>query len=386
MKIKPFQPNHLSIFLLFLTLLPCTAQDENKKKKTLGERFSTMTGKLMTQKAEGLSGVEVNASVISGLFDMRTEASETKFYPPGTIEGDHAVALTFTKLSGIAMVDLQGKITCDGEPLKSVGLGTFIKVFPMPSYSPRRISIQAANGDEAEFLVNPVPEIEILNVNGQSVMPTIDLSEDLIIAFTNPPGSENTKVSVGLLSDFMGTRTINYFADVTAKEDVVKIPKESFNDATVSGKLGAGQFNKGKNFLVLRRQSYLTDSDLGPDQRKGKLASVTLESAAYASWPVIVKGKQVQEEVLTDLSFAGRFGPDKIGFEIHKPNARKGIPFSKASRFGLGTLVVNGTIFNLKTETTNSVWDLEDFTGWSYLLCARSRTYSSYGYRIFLVF
>ena len=353
------------ILILFITT-PSQAQEENKTKKTLGERFSTMAGKLMTQKSEGLSGIELNATLVSGLFDMRTEVSETKFYPPGTIEGDYAVSLTFTRFSGIGMVDLQGEITCDGEPLKPVGMGTFIKVFPTPSSTERRISIKAANGDDAEFIIKPIPEIEILNVNGQFAMPTIDLGEDLIIAFTNPPGSENTTVSVGLLSDFMGARTINYFAEVTPKEDVIKIPKESFSEAAIGAKLGGGQFNKGKNFLVLRRQSYLTGSKLGPEQRKGKLSTVALESAAYASWPVIVKGKQVEEEVLTELSFAGRFGPEKIGFEIHKPNALKGIPFSKASKFGLGTLVVDGTTFSMKTEVTNNVLDLVDYTGWSY--------------------
>ena len=333
------------------------AQEENKKKKSLGERFSTMTGKLMTQKSDNLSGVSLNATVVSGLFDMRTEATETKFYPEGTREGDHALAVTFLKSSGIGMVDLNGEITCDGEPLKPVGLGTFIKVFKEPAYQPRRLNIKAANGESAEFILNPVPEIEIISVNGGGAMPVIDLAEDLTVTFLNPPGSENTMVSAGLLTDFMGTRSINFFADFPAGEGVVKIPKESFSNASISGKLGAGQFNKGKNFLVLKRKVALTDSELGPEQKKGAISSTTLESVAYASWPVIVKGKQDQG-IVTDLTFSGNFGSEKIGYEVYKPNARTGIPFSRGSNFGLASLTVNGTLYKEETETTSNTWEI----------------------------
>ena len=348
------RPSSIAVFLLipFLVL----GQEENKKKKSLGERFSTMTGKLMTQKSDNLGGVSINASVVSGLFDMRTEVTETKFYPAGTREGDHAVAVTFMKASGIGMVDLQGEVTSDGEPMTPVGLGTFIKVYPEPGYLPRKLAIRSASGETATFILNPVPEIEIIGINGLTDMPIIDLAEDLTVSYINPPGSENTTVSAGLLTDFMGTRSINFFADFPAGEGTVTIPKESFSNASISGKLGAGQFNKGKNFLVLRRQVSLTDAELGPEQQKGPIASTTLQSVAYSSWPVIVKGKQ-EQGVITELSFAGKFSQEKIGYEVFKPNARTGIPFSRGSNFGLASLTVNGTLYKKETEVTSNSWE-----------------------------
>ena len=290
---------------------------------------------------------------------MRTEATETKFYPAGTKEGDYAVALTFLKSSGFGMVDLNGEVLCDGEPLAPVGMGTFMKVYAEPSDRSRTISIRAASGESATFTLHPVPPIEITGVNGGGAMPIIDLAEDLTVTFTNPPGSEKSIISAGLLSDVMGSRTINFFADFPAGEGVVNIPKESFSNATIAGKLGAGQFNKGKNFLVLRRKVILNDSDFGPDQDKGTIPTAVLESVAYASWPVIVKGKQ-EQGIITDLTFAGKFGPSEIGFEASKPNARTGIPFSRGSTFGLASLTVNGSLYKKEVETTSSSWNLSN--------------------------
>ena len=78
---------------MFTSLAQEDDKTTNKKKKGIGERFSGLAGKLLTQKADNLSNVAVSTNVISGLFDMRTDATETKYYPAGTRKGDYAVSV-----------------------------------------------------------------------------------------------------------------------------------------------------------------------------------------------------------------------------------------------------------------------------------------------------
>ena len=351
--------------LLSFAMLPAFAQEDekatNKKKKGIGERFSGLAGKLLTQKADNLSNVAVSTNIISGLFDMRTEATETKYYPAGTREGDYAISVSFLKNQGAGMVELKGEVKCDGVPMESVGLGSYVLVFKEPFTEPKKISIKAENGDAAQFIVKPVPEIEILSVNNERFLPIIDLAEDITVEFTNPPGSENTVINAGLLTDIMGVRAFNYFADFPAKKTKVTIPKEALSNLTVSGPMGAGQLNKGENFFVLERLLKIENSNLGPEQMRGKVPSVTMFARAYSSWRVLVKGKQ-DEGIITTLNFYGKSADGQIGFQVHKPNAQNGIPFSRGSKFGLISLMLNGSLYYTDSKTTQSSFGYTSYT------------------------
>jgi hypothetical protein len=227
--------------------------------------------------------------------------------------------------------------------------------FPEPFTEAKKLEIIAVNGDRAEFILKPVPEIEILSINNDRILPVLDLSEDITVEFTNPPGSENTTVYAGLLTDIMGVRAVNNFADFPAKNNKVTIPKEALSNLTINGKMGAGNFNKGENFFVLERQLKTEMSQLGPEQQPGKIPAVTIIARAYSSWPVIIRGKQ-DEGVISTLSFSGRYGEKGIGFEVYKPNARTGIPFSRGSRFGLVSMTLNGRLYHKEVKSSSSSW------------------------------
>ena len=47
----------------------------------------------------------------------------------------------------------------------------------------------------------------------KSSLPVVDVSEDLEIEIMNPPGAEKTRIKVSLLTDVMGVRAFNHFAD-----------------------------------------------------------------------------------------------------------------------------------------------------------------------------
>jgi hypothetical protein len=160
-------------------------------------------------------------------------------------------------------------------------------------------------------------------------------------------------INAGLLSDIMGVRAFNYFADFPATNTKVNIPKQALSNLTVSGPMGAGQINKGENFFVLERLLKTENSNVGPEQKRGNIPSVTMFARAYSSWRVIVKGKQ-EDGVITTLNFIGKSADKQIGYQVHKPNARTGIPFSRASKFGLSSLMLNGNLYHVDSKTSES--------------------------------
>jgi len=349
-------------YILVITLLMVTVAYSQEKKeaapkktKSLGEKMGDMAGNLLTARTDQLDNCALTATVVSGVYDLRTRTSETKYYPLGTAEGDYAVSITFFKNGGAGLLKLKGEVFCDGQPMEYLGMGSYMMMFREPFTEPKKIRITTEAGDSALILLQPVPEIEILSINNDRILPILDLSEDLTVEFTNPPGSENTRVNAGLLMDLMGARAVNNFADFPATSNKVTIPKEAFSNTEINGRLNAGQFNKGDNFFVLERILKTENSQLGPEQKKGDMPSVTLVAKAYSSWPVIVKGRQ-EDGILAFLNFSGKFSNDKIGFEIYKPNARTGIPFSRGSKFGLASLTLNGRLYHKETHTSKSEW------------------------------
>ncbi len=351
----------LSFFIL--ASLSAFAQDdkktENKKSKNLGEKFSDFAGNLMVAKTDALDNVALTINIVNGIYDMRTKTTETKYYPEGTTEGDNGVSVSLFKNGGTGLYKLKGEIFCDDKPMEYLGIGSYSMAFKEPWSGTKKITIKAESGDVAEFIVGPVPEIEITSMNNDKILPIIDLAEDLTVEYTNPPGSENTEVNASLLTDIMGVRAFNGFANFPAKNTKVTIPKESFSHLTVAGQLNAGQVNKGANWFCLERLKKTEKSALGPEQKPGDLPAVTINQHAYSSWPVIVKGKQ-EDGVVTQLNFSGKYSDDKIGFEVYKPNAHSGIPFSRASKFGLTSLTLNGSLYYQKSTSSTSTWDIGD--------------------------
>lgn len=333
-------------------------QDPNlrKRKLRIGERLGNLSAKVLTGKTADLYEAAMNAQVISGLYDVRVNTSEVKYLPPGSREGDYMVVVNFLKAAGIGMLKIEGAVLCDGDTMEDVGLGAYLMRFPEPFTSEKTIEIHTVNGDKAKFILKPVPEIEIYSVNGDATMPIIDLNEDMELVISNPEGSERSSIKIGLLTDVMGARAFNYFADFKAGPDTISIPKEAFSNLEISGKMNAGQFLKGYNYIIAERDLSVEMSSMGPEQEPGKLATATIHARAYATKPVIVKGKQ-EEGVLTQLEFSGEYG-DKIGFEVYKPNARYGIPLSRGSEFGLVSLSLSGQTYHEETHTEESSWTI----------------------------
>lgn len=335
-----------------------SAPAEKKPKMSIGERLGNITGNLMTAKTDQLDGVVAKINYICGVYPPEIGTSESKYFPKGSREGDYFVSVSFMKNEGVGMYEVQGTMKAQGDVLDYIGLGTYARRYGYPLSGSVPLELTTTLGDVANFSLDPVAGIEILEVNGESSLPFIDLAEDITIKYYNPPGSEGTDVRVSLITDVMGARALNHFADFTTKEVgevTVKIPKEALANPEIAGQLNAGQFNKGENFLILERERKVTGDALRSVSNYGDLAAAEISAKSYAAFPVIVKGKQ-ETGVMASLTVRYRSPDKKLSYSFYKPNANTGIPFSKASKFGLTSFTMSATTFHQETETSSSSW------------------------------
>lgn len=359
---------YISGILVLLTVLnaPKTyAQDETKPKEkkkfklekpklNVREKLGDITGNLMTSKTADISVTAPMVTLITGIYSKDTKTSESKYFPDDSQEGDHMMAITFMKNDGFGMYKIEGEVSVDGTQAEYPGLGSYMYNFDKPVDGPKTMKVKTESGQEASFTIEPLPTIEILSINGDNTFPIIDLKEDLKIKFTHPEGAEGTNVKVGLLTDVAGARAWNFFAEFKSTADEVTIPSESFSNLEISGQLNAGQVNRGTTYLVVMRERVIQESELKEGQVTGPVQGTVLKAQSYGVKGVLVKGKQ-ENGVIAEVKFAGRI-KDELSYAISKPNATKGIPFSKASRFGLVSMSIDGKTFKKETESGSNTY------------------------------
>ncbi len=352
------------VYALFIAGITISLSAQEKKEKrfkvpkmNIGEKIGKLAGNLMTGKADNLAAVSIKNNFICGMYSPEIETSEVKFFKDGLIEGDYLVSVTFFKQEGAGLLELDGgEVTCEGEPMEYVGLGSYVKRFDLPPANSVEVNIKAANGDEATFNYPTIQSIDFVSVNGETSLPVLDLDEDIELEYYNPPGSEGTKVRLSLITDVMGARALNHFADFKVDKvgrSKVTIPKEALANPEIAGQLNAGNFNKGENFLVLERELVITKDKYGPEQKPGNAGTSDITVKSYASMPVIVKGKQ-DGGLMVSLRVNGQSEDKSIGYDLRKPNANTGIPLSKASKFGLVSFTMSASTYKRESETSTS--------------------------------
>lgn len=345
-----------AVLIIFSAGLFAQKKKLNIKKPNLriGEKLGDLAGNMMTAKTTDLSATSPVITMIVGVYDPSTGTSEAGYFPGGTQEGDHMIYATFMKNEGVGMYKVGEDVKAGGQTMDYVGLGSYGYLFDKPIEGNQLVEVTTETGDHASFEIEPIPEIEILEINGDPTMPIIDLNEDLRIKFSHPTGAEGTNVKVGLLTNVAGARAWNYFADFKSTSDEVLIPKESFSNLEISGALNAGQVNKGNTYIVVLREKIVEQSQAKEGQIIGNCTNAQLKTQAYSSKPVIVKGKQ-ENGVIAQLKFSGRH-KGKYAYSIYKPNARTGIPFSRASNFGLVCLSISGSTYKKESESGSNSW------------------------------
>lgn len=313
----------------------------------LGEKLGKLTAKLMTSKTSNLSEAAVLVHHINGMHTMEARISGQEMYPEDFQEGDRAVGIFFTKNDGLGMLNIDGSITCDGKELTSTGLGFYMLELEEGDMDPKTINVETVTGDKATFTIQPVPSVRVLSVNGATSNAEVDLSKDIELVLENGPGHEGTLLKVALVTDVVGARGFNYFAEIASTDKVI-IPREALSNPTISGSAkGVGNYNQGENYLVVERL-------VKAPANKQSTAAAELQSHAYGSMKVNVTGKQA-ESVYGSIKVKDKIATSmgNLNLEAYKPNATTGAPMSQGSRFAVASLSVRGSLF--KQEVDESV-------------------------------
>lgn len=360
------KPKISLLLLALIIVINAFSQDDKKKfkvkvpKLNLTEKIGDLTGNLMTKKTDQLDEAAAIASIISGIYPVDIKTTESKYFPPSSVEGDYMVGITFLKDAGMGMFEIEGDVFCDGKPMEYLGLGSYLAHFPVPFTDSKTLSVSTTAGDKTSLVLKPAPEIDLLKVNDETSLPVIDLSKDITIEFTNLPGSEGSRINVALITDVAGVRALNRFANFKSSgEEIQKvtIPKESLSNPEIAGSVkGVGNYNQGENYLIIEREITSEPSKIREEQSLGDLKTAEIKATAYSSMSVIVKGKQ-DESVYASLRVAGKNKND-FGFEFYKPNANTGIPFSKGSKFGLVSFTLNGQTYKSETSSQTESWSV----------------------------
>lgn len=354
----------LSVFLCMGAAAQLKIKKPNiKKPKKLNimEGIGNMTGNLMTGKTDQLGNVSVKASYISGMYSPDIKTTEGKYFPENLLEGDHLVMISFFKQDGIGLLELKkGSVQVNGKSSTYHGLGSYGYYFDAIPDQPVDMQIQSENGDQANLRFYPTDKIEIISVNGEKALPVLDLAEDIEVEYYNPPGSEGTTVKASLLTKVMGVKAFNHFADFKVKETgnvKVTIPKEALANPEIAGQMNVGNFEKGENYLIMEREVLTEKDEFDEFQQPGVIPTIELTSRSYASFPVIVKGKQ-EDGIMVSLKVRGQTEDKSLRYDFYKPNANTGIPFSKASKFGLASFTMEAKTYNKESETSSSSWTI----------------------------
>ena len=329
------------------------------KKLNLMEGIGNMTGNLMTGKTDMLDNVVLKVNYVSGMYSQDIKTTEGKYIPETVSEGDHLVYVSCFKNEGTGLLQLKGgSVKLNGLEMTYHGLGSYGYYFDVKPTEPLQLEIQASGGDEASFKLTPTQDIEIISVNDETALPILDLAEDLKVTYYNPPGTEGTTVRVSLLTKVMGVRAFNHFADFKVSKTgntTVTIPKEALANPEIAGQLNVGNFDKGENYLILEREVKTEKRDFDESQQPGDVAAVELFARNYASFPVIVKGKQ-DDGLMVSLKVRAKTEDKTLGYEFYKPNANTGIPLSKASKFGLVSFTMEARTFSQETDESSRSW------------------------------
>ena len=300
-------------------------------------QIGTMVAKMMTQSTADLSNVSMQVRYIRNLYPPETGTTEAGYLEEWKA-GRNILGINVFKRSGIGMYKLDAVMLANGDTLPYYTNGASGKFLDEGDLESQHIQIKTASGQEAEFTVAPIEPVEITSVNGGSGI--VDLTKDLVLEFDVPENVENRNMKVSLLMDVMGVRDWVDIVNFKEKSKVV-IPASAFQHLPGLSPVMGSSYLRVERFRV------------EPTIHKGIGAAQVL-SLSWDAVPVEVTGKR---DAVNGIAVDGEISSEKgtISYDISKPNAFLGKPFSEGKKFALTSLTVRATkLKQSRTKTSSS--------------------------------
>lgn len=298
-------------------------------------QFGKVVGKFLTSTTDDLNQASTQVRYTRNTYPPEIKTTEVSYFDDWTA-GRNAVGINTFKREGAGMLKIDGTVTANGTPIPYVDNGAY-GMF-LDDLEPQKVEIKTTSGQEVSFLVEPIEEVKIKSVNGGSG--EVDMSRDLVLEFEEPDHYANKNMRVLMLMDFMGTRSWMDVANFKAAEKVV-IPAEAFKH------MPGVRPNDGDSYLLVERYK------VSPNINEG-IGVAQILSLSWDAVPVTVTNRP---KLIHGIGTTGEIEDEKgkVEYQVSKPNAFLGKPFSKGKKFALTSLSVRATkLKRERTETSTS--------------------------------
>lgn len=301
-------------------------------------QLGSLVGGLLTSSTDNLNEVSIIARYQRNLEPAETGSSGTKYIGDKWVDGGNSLSLTFLNRDGIGLKKLEGTITSNGRVVPYMAMGTNGEF--TDELEDQNIEIVTKSGMKTSFTLKKQYEIKIKSINNGSNQ--IDRTKDFIIEFENPKGSENTNIKIDLLMDIAG---VTDWAEIGVfkSADKIVIPKLNWKHLPNQDNI-AGGIRDGESWIRVERYSMSTETP-------PNVGAAMLLSIAYDTQKVTVS--EEPDDVISRLSIEGN--NNGITYDISKPNAYTGRPFSSGKTFALTSFAVRATkLTQVRTSVSSS--------------------------------
>lgn len=306
-----------------------------KATKAIGNVAGGMTGMVST--VDNLQNVDVLASIGTNIYSKDLGLIVNDFLGDEWINNGDFTMIMLSSKNSFQLNKYAGTIKVNNKELKHSSFGVHT-ICENPNSGSKKISFEKNGIVEGSFEV-PLPKnnIKLISVNGQKNNPSLDLTKDVTLEFTNFSTQKDALIRVDMICSMIGLRSLYLVAYVKPATKVV-IPFQAFRNIETTNK----GFTFNNSYMAVSEQfSVKTTNNTG--FFKAPLDALT--GSNDGMW-VNVTNKSEQFHGYTLESEA-----EGIKRKLEKGNAAFAMPLSMAKKIAVATMSIQGTTYSHSTKT-----------------------------------
>lgn len=313
------------------------------------QQVGSLTGALLTGKTSNLGETSIQVFFLRNTYPKATQSIDVTYFKDTYRENENIVYILITDRDGVGFFQIDGTVTIDGTVVQHIANGIYGKWIDKNDISPKKVSIETVTGQKAEFMVAPPPPIKIKSVNGEGENSVVSLEGDLQLEM-EAENASGTEFTVSFLSSVMGINAFTDFGTFKYKDNIT-IPAAMWNNP-----LSAMSPTSGANWLKVERFNVTAThvSGVGASQVVGMSVDcfpVTISGEVEESWvgTISEQGIHINDKIVT-----GSDEEKYMQYDVSKPNAFLGRPFSSAKKFAMVSFSVRATKLQQSRTTSGS--------------------------------
>ena len=304
-----------------------------------GSIASKFMGGSIFGSTDDLGTVDLSGGFRAHLYPGNLGTAEMALYSDWKTSGSQII-FVLSKKEGFGISSIKGSINVDGKPMKNtLGIYTY---FTEENTKSHKVEITTDKGQKSTFTIHPPKyNIKVLSINGSKAETVnIDPTKDVVLELLNPPGSENTMLTINLMYKVISVPTFTNMG-MFKSANKITIPAAYFRNVA-----GAGNYKN--SYFSVERASFEQATDVTgfyPTVNYGTVYSdgkyINFSPDIDANKGIIIKS--------TVKNFSGNYNE-----EFTKPNALQSMPFNQIKNIGILSFGVVGSLQNYASNTKYS--------------------------------